>query len=166
MHFCLRRFAKDGITLVGRLTDADERHVYFADDLPSCLRYADEFATNFKRGVDRYIEKKGWRAPPDNEQGDDPVIEGPDPRHIPSIDLRAENISTIVWAAGYSTDFSWIRLPVTNADGVPLQRRGTTDFPGLYFCGLHWLHTLKSGLLFGAGEDAAVVASEIAVRRA
>jgi putative flavoprotein involved in K+ transport len=161
----LRGFAKDGITLVGRLTDADERHVYFADDLPSCLRYADEFATNFKRGVDRYIEKKGWRIPPGDGQGDDPVIDGLDPQNIPSIDLRAENISTIVWAAGYSTDFDWIRLPVTSTDGVPLQRRGTTDFPGLYFCGLHWLHTLKSGLLFGVGEDAAVVASEIAVRR-
>jgi putative flavoprotein involved in K+ transport len=29
-----------------------------------------------------------------------------------------------------------------------------TEHPGLYFLGLPWLHTPKSGLLFGVGEDA------------
>jgi putative flavoprotein involved in K+ transport len=33
--------------------------------------------------------------------------------------------------------------------------------PGLYFCGVHFLRTRKSSLLFGVGEDAAVVAQLI-----
>ena len=29
-----------------------------------------------------------------------------------------------------------------------------TALPGLYFLGLHWMHTIKSGLFFGVGDDA------------
>jgi putative flavoprotein involved in K+ transport len=34
----------------------------------------------------------------------------------------------------------------------------TTAAPGLYFCGVHFLRTRKSSLLFGVGADAALVA--------
>jgi putative flavoprotein involved in K+ transport len=40
----------------------------------------------------------------------------------------------------------------------------STDYPGLYFLGMPWLHTMKSGLLLGVGEDAAHVASHIVSR--
>ena len=46
------------------------------------------------------------------------------------------------------------RVPVFDARGRPLQRRGVTDRPGLYFLGLHWMHTFKSGLFSGVGIDA------------
>jgi putative flavoprotein involved in K+ transport len=36
-----------------------------------------------------------------------------------------------------------------------------TDYPGLYFVGLPWLHKPKSGLLLGVGEDAAYIAAQI-----
>jgi putative flavoprotein involved in K+ transport len=35
---------------------------------------------------------------------------------------------------------------------------------GLYFLGLHWLHTIKSGLFFGVADDAAHVTTHIASR--
>jgi putative flavoprotein involved in K+ transport len=28
----------------------------------------------------------------------------------------------------------------------------------LYFLGLHWMHTFKSGVIFGVGDDAAYLA--------
>jgi putative flavoprotein involved in K+ transport len=34
--------------------------------------------------------------------------------------------------------------------------------PGLYFCGVHFMRKRKSSLLFGVGEDATVVAGQIA----
>ena len=52
--------------------------------------------------------------------------------------------------------------------GFPLQVDGaSTVAPGLYFVGVHFLRKRKSSLLFGVGEDAALVAAAVArLRRA
>ncbi|MEK6572781.1 MAG: FAD-dependent oxidoreductase, partial [Chloroflexota bacterium] len=71
----------------------------------------------------------------------------------------------IIWAMGYKWDFSLVKLPVFDDDGYPVQQRGATQYPGLYFLGLHWLRTRKSALLLGVGEDAAHVAAHIASRQ-
>ena len=41
----------------------------------------------------------------------------------------------------------------------------STVVPGLYFVGVHFLRKRKSSLLIGVGEDAAIVASQIAAGR-
>ena len=55
-----------------------------------------------------------------------------------------------------------VELPIFDEFGYPEQTRGVTAHPGLYFLGLHWLHTIKSGLFLGIAEDAAHVAGHIA----
>lgn len=55
----------------------------------------------------------------------------------------------------------FVKLPAFDSDGYPFQYRGVTDYPGLYFVGLPWLYKQKSGHLFGVGEDAEYIASEI-----
>lgn len=72
-----------------------------------------------------------------------------------------DGINTIIWATGYSFDFSWVKFSIFDEFGYPVQQRGVTPQPGLYFLGLHWLHTIKSGLLAGVGDDAAYVAEHI-----
>jgi putative flavoprotein involved in K+ transport len=57
-----------------------------------------------------------------------------------------------------------VRLPVFDASGYPLQQRGVTIYPGLYFVGLPWLHKAKSGLLFGVSDDATHIAFQIITR--
>jgi putative flavoprotein involved in K+ transport len=46
-------------------------------------------------------------------------------------------------------------------DDYPIQQRGVTQYPGLYFIGMSWLHKRKSPLLMGVGEDADYIASHI-----
>jgi hypothetical protein len=58
-----------------------------------------------------------------------------------------------------------IELPVTDGDGFPIQTRGVSACPGLFFVGLPWLHTAKSGLIYGLAEDARYIADRIAARR-
>jgi hypothetical protein len=48
-----------------------------------------------------------------------------------------------------------------DGDGYPIQKRGVTEFPGLYFLGVPWLRNRKSGILFGAGDDASYLVSRI-----
>jgi putative flavoprotein involved in K+ transport len=57
-----------------------------------------------------------------------------------------------------------VKLPVLDKDGFPIQRGGVTTYPGLYFVGLPWLPTAKSGLLYGVGDSARSIARNIADR--
>jgi putative flavoprotein involved in K+ transport len=49
-----------------------------------------------------------------------------------------------------------LAFPARTIDGA------STEVPDLYFCGVHFLRTRRSSLLFGVGADAAVVAHQIA----
>ena len=40
-----------------------------------------------------------------------------------------------------------------------------TKYDGLYFLGMLWLHSRKSGILLGVGDDAAYLAAHIALRK-
>ena len=47
--------------------------------------------------------------------------------------------------------------------GFPIQAEGrSTVIDGLWFAGVHYLRKRKSSLLYGVGEDAAIVAGAIA----
>jgi putative flavoprotein involved in K+ transport len=66
----------------------------------------------------------------------------------------------------YRYDFDWVHLPVFSDIGQPIQNRGVTSIPDLYFLGLRRMHTIKSALLSetGVGADAAFLAQQIASR--
>ncbi len=80
---------------------------------------------------------------------------------IASLDIHIAGITSIIWACGYRFNFDLVKLPVFDDHGFPLTQRGVTRYPGLYFLGMPWLHTQKSGLLVGVGEDAAFLAEQI-----
>jgi putative flavoprotein involved in K+ transport len=86
-------------------------------------------------------------------------------RHAPAtLDLKAAGITTVIWATGYGFDYRWVHLPVFDDYGFPVQQRGVTRFPGLYFLGMNYLYNRKSGILLGVGEDAAHIAAAMAAR--
>ncbi len=158
----LHQFARDGMTLLGHLRGADDGKLSLAPDLHDGLTKADQFELQALGLIDGYIARNGLDAPPERL----PVLrDGFDQPQITELDVRAAGIMTVVWAAGYSFDFDLVKLPVTDGDGFPVQQRGVTAYPGLYFVGLPWLHTPKSGLLLGVGEDAAYIATHIVNRK-
>jgi putative flavoprotein involved in K+ transport len=69
--------------------------------------------------------------------------------------------STVIWATGFGLDHSWIDVPVLDAGGAVVHRRGVTDAPGLYFLGLPWQYTRGSALLGWVGQDAEYIAQRI-----
>jgi putative flavoprotein involved in K+ transport len=154
----LHQFARDGITLLGHLRDAADDRLHLAPDLHDSLAKTDQFEAQLLGLIDAAIERDGIAAPDEVR----PVLrDGYDQQQIAEVDIEAAGISSVIWAAGYSFDFSLIRLPVTDRDGFPLQQRGVTAYPGLYFVGMPWLDTQKSGLLAGVGDDAAFIARHI-----
>jgi len=159
----LHQFARDGAVLLGHVRDARNGQVIFAPDMKQTLAKVDQFETDALKRVDNYIMRTGLSAPPGNIPQ---LRDGYEQKEIVELDLAAAGISTILWATGYGFDFSLVKLPVVDADGYPVQRRGVTPFPRLYFLGMPWIHKHKSGLLFGVGDDAAYIAALIAERKA
>ncbi len=80
-------------------------------------------------------------------------------------DGRAIDVSNVVWCTGFRPDFSWIKLPIADPDGWPMQSRGVVgSAPGLYFLGLLFQYSFTSMLVAGAGRDAAFVVDRLAKR--
>jgi putative flavoprotein involved in K+ transport len=78
-------------------------------------------------------------------------------------DGRVLDVANVVWCTGYEPGFSWIDLPVFDAEGQPLHRRGISlAEPGLSFVGLHFLHAMSSAMIHGVGRDAEYIAEHIA----
>lgn len=158
------RFRRDGVELLGKLTAVDGGKARFAGDLRQNIENGDRFSRMFQDSVDAYIEENsiGAPRPTAEELVGEPAAGDPPATHRSSIDLRDENVTGIVWATGFSFDFSWIDFPVFDETGYPVTDRGATAVPGLYFMGLNWMVTRKSGLLYGVGGDARHVAARIA----
>ena len=122
------------------------------------------FFINMKKAIDKLIQDRGLKATPDDLSGTIWTEPNDDPDFTTEVDIRASGIASVIWATGYRFDFSLVRLPLFDEFGYPMQNRGVTAYPGLYFVGLHWLHKRKSGLLIGVGEDAKYIADSITSR--
>lgn len=80
-------------------------------------------------------------------------------------DGRVLDVANVIWCTGFSPGFSWIELPVFDANGEPQHESGLVPGePGLYFVGLHFLHAFSSTMIHGVARDAARIADTIAAR--
>jgi putative flavoprotein involved in K+ transport len=94
-----------------------------------------------------------------------PRVVDADGRTVRFEDGSELEVEAVIWATGYRPDYSWIDLPVFDADGRLRHRRGITDVPGLYFLGLTWQHTRGSALIGWVKDDAEFIAEQIAAFR-
>jgi putative flavoprotein involved in K+ transport len=158
--------ARAGVVLLGRLRGVRDGKAIFAPDLAANLAQGDEQARRFLGSIDDHIREEGLDAPADGVPSclvpsDDPI-----PATSEEVDLADAGIGAVVWATGYRPDLEWVRLPVLDAAGYPVQRRGVTAEPGLYVLGLDWLYKRSSGLFGGMSDDAVYLASVIAADQA
>jgi putative flavoprotein involved in K+ transport len=158
----LRTLAAMGVRLAGRLAAASGTRVRFADDLETNLARSDEVAHRLIAEIDDFIRARGIGAPPDllDRSASSRSMPG-----ITELDLEKARVGSVVWATGYEFDWGWVELPAFDEYAYPIQRQGVTSWPGLYFVGLHWMHTRGSGLIWGVGRDAEHIASHIAATR-
>ena len=159
----LRQYAADGIVLAGRLKSVDRNEIEFHNDLETTLSEGDAWYAKFKRQMDAYAESC---APPLPREA--PELTSPNsknPKGVLKLNLEEEGISSVVRASGYACDFSWIKLPLFDANGDPIHMRGVTTRAGLFFLGLRRTYSIGSALVAGAVNDAAYIADRIAADR-
>jgi len=154
----LHQFYRDGVALLGRTQAVQDRRIFFALDRNENLAKADQVEAMICEHIDGFIRTQGLNAPEEQLPSLQDGFAAPD---IISLDLRAADIRSVIWALGYSFDFGLVKLPVFDDFAFPQTERGVTGYPGLYFLGLPWLPGQITGLLFGVGEQAAYVAEHI-----
>ncbi|MFL5885084.1 MAG: flavin-containing monooxygenase [Thermoleophilaceae bacterium] len=158
----LQQLAREGVTILGRLTGVRGTRLVFADDADRNARHGNEIAARWRRRIDEHIARtRAHAAAPEPDPADEPGTLG-----------RSEGpaeVAAVIWCTGFRGDFGYLRLPVLDADGNLVHRGGATAAPGLFAIGLPWLRARKSGIIWGAREDADAVAGAIsasAARRA
>ncbi len=160
----LRRLVAAGVRPVGRLAGVFGGTAWFADDLAATVAEADANVVAFRDAVDEHVRRTGSPAAPPEPAPPPPgawVSDAPG-----RIDLDEAGITSVIWATGFRRDFSWIDAPVFDATGEPVQRRGVTAAPGLFFLGLRWMYRRGSDTIHGVGADAEHLAEVIAPRHA
>lgn len=156
----LRRFANEGMKLYGRLTGIAQSKLSFGDDLAKNLDGADAVYNGICGLIDKHIADNDIEAPEGRHY--QPVWVPPET--VASLDPEVAGITSVVWATGFSSDWSWVDLPVFNGSGYPAHTRGVTAIDGVYVLGLPWLHTWGSGRFVGVGRDAENLLARIKTR--
>src|SRR5262245_671652 len=148
-----------GVRLVGRLRDVDGSRVALADDLPATAAAADIKLADILSRIDRFIATTGIAA--GRREPFTPTwplaIDAP-----LTLDLERDGITTVIWATGYRRAYPWLRVPVLDAHGEIMHTGGITPEAGLYVLGLNFQRRRHSSFIDGVGDDACVIAHEIA----
>lgn len=156
----LRTLRDMGVILTGHFLGSDGARVRFAPDLEEAAAWGDARYRQLMDLVRRVTAERGltpieiWE--PDTFAGAGPA----------EVDLAG--FGAVIFASGFRPDFrSWLPWPDAFDDaGFPLQVDGrSTVIRGLYFVGIHFLRKRKSSLLIGVGEDAGIIARDIARRK-
>ncbi|MFW6869465.1 flavin-containing monooxygenase [Nocardioides sp. CPCC 206347] len=160
-----RALAALGVNLVG-LTDAyDDGVLRFRDDLADNITRGDLNYLALLDAADAYVEANGLDLPEEPQAR----ILGPDPEAATNprleLDLAEAGVTSIVWATGFATDYSWLQVDAFDEAGKPQHNRGVSTEPGVYFIGLPWLSRRGSSFIWGVWHDAKHVAGHIATQR-
>lgn len=160
-----RRLAERGMTLVGRTEAFRDGTLTFAGDLAANLAHGDTYLLGLLDEADAHVARNGLDLPEEPEAKvippDPPCVTDP----IRALNLSEAGITSIIWATGYSVDYSWLPFNTFDAKGRPKHKRGISSEPGIYFLGLPWQTRRGSSFIWGVWHDAKLLADHIATQR-
>ncbi len=160
-----RYLAAEGMTLVGRTEKFHNGTLHFAADLVRNIAMGDADYLSVLDEADAYTARNGLNLPEEPEarifRPDADCIKHP----FSELNLVKENITSIIWATGFTTDFGWLQVDAFDAEGKPKHQRGVSSEPGIYFLGLPWLSRRGSSFIWGVWHDARYIADQIAIQR-
>jgi putative flavoprotein involved in K+ transport len=152
-----------GVRVAGRLVRVDGRHLIFDDGgLDNTVRAADERLHRILGQIDQHID--------DNRLGAEVLPSGPRPASLRSdgirrLDIGRDGVAAVMWATGYRRPYRWLDIPVRDAYGEIIHRRGVTPVDGLFVMGQRFQYRRDSNFIDGVRHDAAYLANYIAAHR-
>jgi len=158
----LQSLARRGAVVIGKLDSASGNVVNLQPNAAEHIKFGDEVSRRIKALIEQFIaENQLVVPPPEPDPADEPDTNAECASSMRTLDLEKENIRSIVWATGFTADFSYLKDHVIDGNGKPVHRNGISNVAGLYFLGLPWLRKRKSGIINGTVEDATCIAEEV-----
>ena len=159
-----RRLAAQGMTLVGRTESFADGVMHFAPDLADNIAQSNANTLSVLDEADAYIVRNGLDFPAEpeaREVGADPQCVT-DP--ILALNIQEAGITSIIWATGFTLDYSWLQVDAFDEQGKPKHQRGVSAEPGVYFLGLPWQSRRGSSFIWGVWHDARYLADQISIQ--
>lgn len=160
-----RRFAAQGVTLVGRTDGFQDGVMAFAPDLAQNIERGDANYLSLLDEADAYIARNGLDLPREPEAREFLPLPSCATDPILSLDLKEAGVASIIWATGYAADYGWLGVDALDAQGRPRHQRGVSSEPGVYFLGLPWQTRRGSSFIWGVWYDAKYIADHIIKQR-
>jgi putative flavoprotein involved in K+ transport len=160
-----RKLAAEGVHLVGVTRAFQNGNVTFADNLKENITRGDDNYLALLDAADAYIARNGLDLPEDPNARQ--LLPDPECMINPLLTLNfaQAGITAIIWATGYTADYSWLGVDTFDNQGKPIHQRGVSNEPGVYFLGLPWLSRRGSTFIWGVWHDAKYIADHIATQR-
>ena len=158
----LINLVEHGLNLCGTVDNCGFGEILFKDNLYQNLKFSDDHAINWAKKVDDYISKNNLKFPFEKIIRDKRIEKFK--TKINKKISAPQDIKSIIWSTGFRYNYDWINLNITNEKGHPIQKRGVTEYDGLYFMGLQWMHSSKSAQFVGVAEDAEFVVEDIVLK--
>lgn len=160
-----RRLAAQGMTLLGLTQSFDGAALNFAPDLAGNLARGDANYMALLDEADEYVARNGIDLPEDPEARRIEPVPDCVTNPILKLDLAEAGIGTIIWATGFVSDYSWLKVDAFDERGRPKHQRGVSAERGIYFLGLPWQSRRGSSFIWGVWHDAKHLADRIATQR-
>jgi putative flavoprotein involved in K+ transport len=160
-----RELAKQGLKLVGRTASFENGIAHFNNDLCENIRAGDANYLSLLERADAYVIRNNLDLPEEPEAHE--LLADPECMTQPTLalDLRESGITSIIWATGYSTDYSWLKVDALDEKNQPKHHRGVSPESGIYFLGLPWQSRRGSSFIWGVWHDAKYIADQIVIQR-
>jgi len=148
----LNRLTGLGVRLVGRLAAIADGRAQFSGSLRNQCELSDLKMNRLLDRIDAWATEHGIDGKVGPPHRFEPTrVDAVPPLGIP---LRGGEIRTVLWAAGYRPDYSWLHVPVLDRKGRVRHDGGVVHSTGMYLMGLPFLRRRKSSLIDGAAADA------------
>jgi len=106
----LQSLAKKGVRIAGKLYEVKGEDVFFQSNAADHVKFANSFSARVKNMIDDFILKNDLAAPGNEyDEEDVPDLNASCIAGIDSLNLKKENVSTIIWATGFGSDFEILK---------------------------------------------------------
>jgi putative flavoprotein involved in K+ transport len=141
-----------GVRVVGRLSRFVDGKAQFSGALRNQCAMSDLKMNRLLDRIDLWATEHGI----DGEAEPPHRFESTRVEDSPPLELKCGSgeFRTVLWAAGYRPDYSWLDVPVFDRKGRIKHDGGVVESPGMYLLGIPFLRRRKSSLIDGAAADA------------